>query len=75
LEHINLRHAHPRIAATSSAHQAATFLPDPAFGADQIVMGTDYSYDVAEYDPIGQVASADTLEQLTQAAIRTTRRS
>jgi aminocarboxymuconate-semialdehyde decarboxylase len=39
------------------------------FGASQIVMGTDYPYDMAEYDPIGHVASIDTLDQATQAAI------
>jgi aminocarboxymuconate-semialdehyde decarboxylase len=27
------------------------------FGADKIVMGTDYPYDMAEFDPIGHVAS------------------
>jgi aminocarboxymuconate-semialdehyde decarboxylase len=40
-----------------------------AFGADRIVMGTDYPYDMAEYDPIGHVASVETLDQVTQAAI------
>jgi aminocarboxymuconate-semialdehyde decarboxylase len=40
-----------------------------AFGADQIVMGTDYPYDMGEYDPIGHVASVDTLDPVTQAAI------
>jgi aminocarboxymuconate-semialdehyde decarboxylase len=28
------------------------------FGADNILMGTDYPYDMAEYDPIGHLASA-----------------
>ncbi|HZA00841.1 MAG TPA: amidohydrolase family protein [Hyphomicrobiaceae bacterium] len=39
------------------------------FGAEQIVMGTDYPYDMAEYDPIGHVASVGTLDRATQAAI------
>ena len=29
------------------------------FGANQILMGTDYPYDMAEADPIGHLASAD----------------
>jgi aminocarboxymuconate-semialdehyde decarboxylase len=29
------------------------------FGAGQIVMGTDYPYDMAEADPIGHLASAN----------------
>jgi aminocarboxymuconate-semialdehyde decarboxylase len=30
------------------------------FGVDQVLMGTDYPYDMAEYDPIGHVASVST---------------
>jgi aminocarboxymuconate-semialdehyde decarboxylase len=28
------------------------------YGADHVIMGTDYPFDMAEYDPIGHVASA-----------------
>jgi aminocarboxymuconate-semialdehyde decarboxylase len=39
------------------------------FGAEQIVMGTDYPFDMGEYDPIGHLASVGTLDQATIAAI------
>jgi aminocarboxymuconate-semialdehyde decarboxylase len=39
------------------------------FGADHIVMGTDYPFDMAEYDPIGHVASVNGLEASAVAAI------
>ena len=39
------------------------------FGADHIVMGTDYPFDMAEFDPIGHLASVETLDQSTIAAI------
>ncbi len=38
------------------------------FGASQIVMGTDYPYDMAESDPVGHLASAG-LDETTFAAI------
>lgn len=38
------------------------------FGAGQIVMGTDYPYDMAESDPVGHLASAG-LDEATFAAI------
>lgn len=38
------------------------------FGADHIIMGTDYPYDMAEYDPIGHLASAE-LDRATMSAI------
>ncbi|MGC1352684.1 MAG: amidohydrolase family protein [Xanthobacteraceae bacterium] len=38
------------------------------FGADKILMGTDYPYDMAESDPIGHLASAG-LDAATVAAI------
>jgi aminocarboxymuconate-semialdehyde decarboxylase len=28
------------------------------YGADHVIMGTDYPFDMADYDPIGHVASA-----------------
>jgi aminocarboxymuconate-semialdehyde decarboxylase len=39
------------------------------FGADRIVMGTDYPYDMGEYDPIGHLASLGTLDASEMAAI------
>jgi aminocarboxymuconate-semialdehyde decarboxylase len=38
------------------------------FGADHILLGTDYPFDMAEFDPIGHLASAG-LDQSTVAAI------
>ena len=39
------------------------------FGADRIVMGTDYPFDMAEYDPIGHVAAVEGFDQSTIGAI------
>jgi aminocarboxymuconate-semialdehyde decarboxylase len=39
------------------------------FGADHVVMGTDYPYDMAESDPIGHVESVQTFDPATVAAI------
>lgn len=39
------------------------------FGADHLVMGTDYPFDMLEYDPIGHLNSADSLDDTTRAAI------
>lgn len=38
------------------------------FGADKILMGTDYPYDMAELDPIAHLVSAE-LDSNTIAAI------
>jgi aminocarboxymuconate-semialdehyde decarboxylase len=38
------------------------------YGADHIIMGTDYPFDMADYDPIGHVASAG-LDESAVAAI------
>jgi aminocarboxymuconate-semialdehyde decarboxylase len=38
-------------------------------GADHIVMGTDYTYDMAESDPIGHFASIETFDQAAVAAL------
>jgi aminocarboxymuconate-semialdehyde decarboxylase len=48
-------------------HQLKTLVD--VFGADHIIMGTDYPFDMAEYDPIGHVASVDTFDAATIAAI------
>ena len=39
------------------------------FGADHIVMGTDYPFDMLEYDPIGHVNSVEGLDDATRAAL------
>jgi aminocarboxymuconate-semialdehyde decarboxylase len=40
-----------------------------AFGADHVLMGTDYPFDMAESDPIGHVASVKTFDSTTIEAI------
>jgi aminocarboxymuconate-semialdehyde decarboxylase len=39
------------------------------FGADHILMGTDYPFDMAEFDPIGHVAATDGFDAAMIAAI------
>jgi aminocarboxymuconate-semialdehyde decarboxylase len=39
------------------------------FGADHIMMGTDYPFDMGEYDPIGHVVSVEEFDPATVAAI------
>src|SRR6202045_3916916 len=39
------------------------------FGADHIIMGTDYPFDMADFDPIGHVASVGGFDQATIAAL------
>ena len=39
------------------------------FGADRIIMGTDYPFDMAEFDPIGHVMGVDGFDASTVAAI------
>ena len=39
------------------------------FGADHVVMGTDYPFDMADYDPIGHVASIDAFDSATVGKI------
>ncbi len=39
------------------------------FGVDKILLGTNYPYDMGEYDPIGHIASASSLSPAEQAAI------
>jgi aminocarboxymuconate-semialdehyde decarboxylase len=33
------------------------------FGSDHVVMGTDYPYDMADFDPVGHISLSDLLEQ------------
>jgi aminocarboxymuconate-semialdehyde decarboxylase len=39
------------------------------FGADKILLGTDYPYDMGEYDPIGHIASVASLSEAERAMI------
>jgi aminocarboxymuconate-semialdehyde decarboxylase len=39
------------------------------FGVDQIVMGTDYPFDMADYDPVGHVMGTEGLDDKARAAI------
>ena len=39
------------------------------YGTDKLVMGTDYPYDMGDYDPVGLVDSVDTLDAGDKAAI------
>jgi aminocarboxymuconate-semialdehyde decarboxylase len=39
------------------------------FGADHVVMGTDYPFDMAEYDPLGHIASVAGFDAATVAAL------
>jgi aminocarboxymuconate-semialdehyde decarboxylase len=38
------------------------------FGADHVIMGTDYPFDMADYDPVGHVVAAN-FDEATTAAI------
>jgi len=38
-------------------------------GVDKILLGTDYPYDMGEYDPIGHIASVESLSPSDVAAI------
>lgn len=40
-----------------------------AFGVDHVIMGTDYPFDMLENDPIGHVASVDSFDEKTRAAL------
>ena len=39
------------------------------FGADHVVMRSDYPFDMADYDPIAHVASVETFDERTRSAI------
>ena len=39
------------------------------FGADHVVMGTDYPFDMADFDPIGHVVRSRASTTATRAAI------
>lgn len=39
------------------------------FGVDHVIMGTDYPFDMADYDPIAHVMSVDSFDDTTRAAL------
>src|SRR5665213_3357183 len=39
------------------------------FGADHVIMGTDYPFDMLEYDPIGHINSVEGFDDATRAAL------
>ena len=39
------------------------------FGVEKILLGTDYPYDMGEYDPIGHIASVASFSEADRAAI------
>jgi len=39
------------------------------FGADHIIMGTDYPFDMLEFDPIGHINSVASFDSSTRAAL------
>ncbi|MGB6502570.1 MAG: amidohydrolase family protein, partial [Xanthobacteraceae bacterium] len=39
------------------------------FGADHVVMGTDYPFDMLEYDPVGHIAGVEGFDAATIAAL------
>src|SRR5215471_17012582 len=48
-------------------HQLQALVRD--FGADHVIMGTDYPYDMADYDPIEHVVSAGFDKKATEAIV------
>jgi len=39
------------------------------FGVDRIIMGTDYPFDMLEFDPIGHINSVESFDAGTRAAL------
>jgi aminocarboxymuconate-semialdehyde decarboxylase len=39
------------------------------FGVDHVIMGTDYPFDMLEYDPLGHIASVEGFDDTTRAAL------
>jgi aminocarboxymuconate-semialdehyde decarboxylase len=48
-------------------HQLAALIE--VFGADHVLLGTDYPFDMAESDPLGHLATVETLEPVAIARI------
>jgi aminocarboxymuconate-semialdehyde decarboxylase len=39
------------------------------FGLNHVLLGTDYPYDMAEYDPIGHIAAVENFDAAAIAAL------
>ena len=39
------------------------------FGVDHVIMGTDYPFDMLEYDPVGHINSVESFDATTRAAL------
>jgi aminocarboxymuconate-semialdehyde decarboxylase len=69
--------AHATTAACTSSGRPRTVVFDPEqlaymarrFGADHLLLGTDYPYDMAEADPVGFVLSVPGLSDEERARI------
>ena len=48
-------------------HQLAELVR--VFGVDHVVMGTDYPFDMADFDPVGLIASTPGFDAATIAAL------
>jgi aminocarboxymuconate-semialdehyde decarboxylase len=48
-------------------HQLAALVG--VFGPDHVLLGTDYPYDMAEYDPIGHIDAVEGFDAATIAAL------
>ena len=48
-------------------HQLAALVG--VFGPDRVLLGTDYPYDMAEYDPLGHIAAVEDFNAATVAAL------
>jgi aminocarboxymuconate-semialdehyde decarboxylase len=48
-------------------HQLAALVS--TFGADHVLLGTDYPYDMAEYDPLGHIAAVKDFDAATVTAL------
>jgi aminocarboxymuconate-semialdehyde decarboxylase len=48
-------------------HQLAALVA--LFGAEKLLLGTDYPYDMGEYDPLGHIASVESLSAEERSAI------
>jgi aminocarboxymuconate-semialdehyde decarboxylase len=48
-------------------HQLAALVA--TFGADHVLLGTDYPYDMAEYDPLGHIAAVRDFDAATVTAL------
>jgi aminocarboxymuconate-semialdehyde decarboxylase len=48
-------------------HQLAALVA--LFGAEKLLLGTDYPYDMGEYDPLGHIASVESLSAAERGAI------